>query len=195
MNHPLPKIYLVRHGQTEWALAGRHTGRTDIPLTTIGETEAKSITERLGMRTFAKVLTSPSQRARRTAEIAGFGDAVVDDDLAEWDYGQYEGLKTAEIAARQPAWNIFEHGAPGGESAEQMTARASRVVAKVRAMAGDVLMFTSGHIGRCIGARWIGQPITLGAGLLLSTASVSILGYDHGLDEPAILQWNETGRR
>jgi len=194
MKQSLPRVYLARHGQTEWAVTGQHTGRTDIPLTTIGEAEARSLAERIGMSTFTAVLTSPSQRARRTAELAGFSNAVIDEDLAEWDYGQYDGLRTDEILVRQPGWNVFTDGGPGGESAAQMTARADRIVAKVRAINADVLLFTSGHIGRCIAARWIGQPITLGAFMLLSTASLSILSYDHGLNQPAILSWNETGR-
>ena len=194
MKQSLPRVYLARHGQTEWAVTGQHTGRTDIPLTTIGEAEARSLAERIGMSTFTAVLTSPSQRARRTAELAGFSNAVIDEDLAEWDYGQYDGLRTDEILVRQPGWNVFTDGGPGGESAAQMTARADRIVAKVRAINADVLLFTSGHIGRSIAARWIGQPITLGAFLLLSTASLSILSYDHGLNHPAILSWNETGR-
>jgi len=194
MKQSLPRVYLARHGQTEWAVTGQHTGRTDIPLTTIGEAEARSLADRIGQRTFAAVFTSPSQRALRTAELAGFKHAVVDEDLAEWDYGQYDGLRTDEILARQPGWNVFTDGGPGGESAAQMTARADRVVAKARAVNADVLLFTSGHIGRCIAARWIGQPITLGAFMLLSTASLSVLSYDHSLGEPAILEWNATGR-
>ena len=192
MTAVLPRIFLVRHGQTEWSLSGQHTGRTDLPLTTIGEAEAATLAGRIGRTDFAGVFTSPSQRARRTAAIAGFEHAVIDDDLAEWDYGQYEGLKSAEIVARQPGWDIFLHGCPRGESAADMTARADRVVAKLRATGGDVLIFTSGHIGRCIAARWVGQPITLGNYLLLGTASLSVLGYDHSLAEPAILKWNCT---
>ena len=193
MSDAFPKIYLARHGQTEWALTSQHTGRTDIPLTAQGEVEAKSLGMRLAKFKPAAVFTSPSQRARRTAELAGFPNAIIDEDLAEWDYGNYEGLRSAEIESRQPGWNVFVDGSPNGESVQDMTARADRVVAKLRATGGNALIFTSGHIGRCIAARWLGQPITLGAYLLLSTASLSILGYDHGLHEPAILQWNETG--
>lgn len=195
MSHTLPQIFLARHGQTEWAITGQHTGRTDVPLTVQGEAEAASLGDRLMYRAFAGVFTSPSSRAKRSAELAGFSHAVVTDDLAEWDYGQYEGLRTADIRARHPGWDAFIDGCPGGESPTDMTARADRVVQLLRTVKGDALLFTSGHIGRCIAARWIGQPITFGKYLLLSTASLSILGYDHALDEPAILQWNETGRR
>ena len=192
MTAVLPRVILVRHGQTEWSLSGQHTGHTDLPLTPTGEAEAATLANRIGRTDFAGVFTSPSQRARRTASIAGFEHAVVDGDLAEWNYGQYEGLKSAEIAARQPGWNIFVHGCPGGESAADMTARADRVVARLRAAGGDCLIFTSGHIGRCIAARWVGQPITMGHYLLLSTASLSVLSYDHSPAEPAILKWNQT---
>ncbi|CAN5563284.1 histidine phosphatase family protein [soil metagenome] len=194
MTNTLPKIIVARHGQTEWAVTGQHTGRTDIPLTAAGEDEARSLGERIGKRSFAAVFTSPSQRARRTADLAGYGEAVVDDDLAEWDYGQYEGLLTTEIEARKPGWNIFTDGCPDGESAAQMTARAERVVNRLRDLNADALIFTSGHIARCIAPRWIGQPITLGVFLLISTASLSVLGYDHQRNEPAISKWNETGR-
>jgi len=194
MSHAFPQIFIARHGQTEWALTGQHTGRTDIPLTAQGEAEAVALGQRLDYRTFAAVFTSPTQRARRTAELAGFAEAVVDPDLAEWDYGDFEGLRTAEIIERHPGWNVFVDGCPNGESVADMVARADRVVAKTRAISGDVLLFTSGHFARTLAARWLGQPITLGAYLLISTASLSILGYDHSLDEPAILQWNETAQ-
>ena len=185
-------VYLARHGGTAWTLTGQHTGLTDLPLTPRGEEEARSLTERLRGSTFARVFTSPLQRAVRTCELAGFGAvAETDGDLVEWNYGRYEGLRTVEIQAQRPDWQLFRDGCPGGESPEQAAARADRVVRRVRAVAGDVLLFSSGHFLRMLAARWLGlEPVHAGC-FVLSTASLSVLGYEHGLNEPVIRLWNQ----
>jgi probable phosphoglycerate mutase len=190
----LPLVYVARHGETEWSRAGKHTGRTDLPLIDKGETDARALGERLKPLTFALVLTSPLQRAARTCELAGFGaSAVKDPDLAEWDYGAYEGRTTAEILKERPGWLLFRDGCPGGESPEQAAARADRVIARVRAAAGNALLFSSGHISRMIAARWLGLAPVSGELFLLGTASLSILGYEHDArDEPVIRLWNDT---
>jgi len=190
----LPAIYLVRHGETEWAVAGRHTGRTDIPLTARGEEDGKRLGERLAGRAFARVWTSPAVRARRTCELAGLGSVAEDDpDLWEWDYGEYEGRTAADIRAGRPGWQVFADGAPGGESPADVAARADRVIARVRAVPGDVLLFSSGHILRVLTARWLGLRPAAGALFVLGTGSVCILGYDHDPTEPAIRLWNDRG--
>lgn len=187
----LPQIYIVRHGETEWSASGRHTSRTDLPLTPRGEEAARGLGARLKGRTFARVLTSPRTRARRTCELAGFaGVCEIDEDLAEWDYGDYEGLTTAEILQRDSRWNLFRDGCPKGESVAQISARADWVVLKLRQINGDVLLFSSGHISRVVAARWLGLEAAAGRLLVLSTASLSILGYEHSLDEPAVRLWN-----
>jgi broad specificity phosphatase PhoE len=189
----LPEAYLARHGETEWSQSGRHTGRTDVPLTENGRQNARHLGERLKGRVFAKVLSSPLIRASETCRFAGFGDvAEVCDDLLEWDYGAYEGLRPAEIQAQQPGWELFRDGCPDGESPPDVAARADRVVGLVRAIQGDVLLFSSGHFLRTLAARWFGrEPDAIGPHLVLSTGSLSILGYNHGLDEPAIRLWND----
>lgn len=188
-----PAVYLARHGETAWSLSGQHTGRTDLPLTERGERQACALGGRLRGVNFAKVLTSPSQRAKRTAELAGFGDvAEVDPDLAEWDYGHYEGRRTADILAERPGWFLFRDGAPGGETPDQAGARADRVIQRVRAVGGNVLIFSSAHILRVLAARWLGLEAAAGRYYLLDTSSLSILGYEHNLSEPAIRLWNET---
>jgi broad specificity phosphatase PhoE len=193
MSEALPVVYLARHGETAWSLSGQHTGRTDLPLTERGERNARALGERLRGMTFAKVLTSPLQRAVRTCDLAGFGAvAKIDPDLVEWDYGQYEGRRTAEIHAKRPDWKLFRDGCPGGESPDQIGARADRVVGRVRAVKGDVLVFSSGHFLRVLAARWLGLDAAGGRYLLLSTASLSALGYEHHQAEPAIRLWNET---
>jgi len=193
MNNTLPIIYLARHGETAWSLSGQHTGLTDLPLTPHGERNARELGERLGGITFAKIFTSPLQRAARTCELAGFGGAaVVDHDLVEWNYGDYEGLKSAEIHAQRPGWQIFRDGCPGGESPGQVAARADRVLDRARAVAGDVLIFSSGHFLRMVAARWLGFEPVGGSFFALSTASVSELGYEHNLTQPVIQQWNDT---
>ena len=193
MSEPLPVVYLARHGETAWSLSGQHTGRTDLPLTERGERQAHALGEPLRGANFVKVLTSPSQRARRTAELGGFGNlAETDPDLAEWDYGQYEGRRTADILAERPGWFLFRDGAPGGETPDQVAARADRVVERVRAIGGNVLIFSSAHILRVLAARWLGLEAAGGRYFVLDTSSLSILGYEHNLAEPAIRLWNET---
>ena len=189
------QLYLCRHGETEWALQGRHTGRSDPPLTGRGEENAKRLGERLRGKPFRHVFTSPSQRARRTCEIAGFGSvAQIDPDLAEWDYGQYEGLTSQQIRQLNPDWRLFRDGCPSGESVQQISARAERVVARLRAITtGDILIFSSGHFLRVLAARWTGAEAAFGKHLLLSTAALSMLGHEHAnRDEPAICLWNDT---
>ena len=193
MSEALPIIYLARHGETAWSLSGQHTGRTDIPLTERGERQARALGERLRGPDFAKVLVSPSQRARRTAELAGFGNAVeVDPDLAEWDYGRYEGRRTAEILAERPGWLLFRDGCPDGETAARVGARADRAIERVRTARGNVLLFSSGHILRVLAARWLGLEPAAGSCFLLGTASLSILDHEHNNPaEPVIRLWNE----
>jgi len=194
MSDLLPAVYIARHGETAWSLTGQYTGLTDLPLTERGERTARRLGERLRGLTFAKVFTSPLQRARRTCELAGFGAvAEVDRDLVEWDYGQYEGRRTADILKERPEWLLFRDGCPGGESPAQVAARADRVVSRVRAVQGDVLLFSSGHFIRVLAARWIGVGPTASArSFMLSTASLSALGYEHDLTRPVIRLWNET---
>ena len=159
MSESLPTVYLARHGETAWSLSGQHTGLTDLPLTERGEANARSLGERLAGMTFALVLTSPLQRAKRTCEIAGFGKVAIDEpDLVEWNYGDYEGKKTKDILAGRAGWQLFRDGCPGGESPNGVGARADRVIARVRAASGNVLLFSSGHILRVLGARWLGLP-------------------------------------
>jgi len=189
----LPVIYLARHGETAWTLSGQHTGRTDLPLTESGERNGRALGARLRGLAFAKVFTSPLQRAARTCELAGFGgSAEIDPDLMEWDYGRYEGRRTAEILVERPDWQLFRDGCPGGETADQVGARADRVISRVRAVRGDVLLFSSAHILRVFAARWLGLEAAGGRYLLLGTASLSLLGYEHNLAERAIRLWNDT---
>jgi probable phosphoglycerate mutase len=182
---------LARHGETAWTVTGQHTGLTDLPLTAHGEGEAQKLGERLTGMTFAKVLTSPLRRAMRTCELAGFGPVGESDrDLVEWDYGEYEGRHTADILAERPDWQLFRDGCPGGESPEHVATRADRVVQRVRRVAGDVLLFSSGHFLRVLAARWIGAEAIAGRSLMLSTASLSALTHEH-VDQPAIYLWND----
>jgi broad specificity phosphatase PhoE len=193
VSDPLPVVYLARHGETAWSLSGQHTGRTDLPLTERGEQQARGLGQRLRGASPVKVLTSPSQRARRTADLAGFGGlAEIDPDLAEWDYGQYEGRRTADILAERPGWFLFRDGAPGGERPDQVGARADRVVQRIRAIGGNILIFSSAHILRVLAARWLGLEAAGGRYFVLGTSSLSILGYEHNLAEPVIRLWNET---
>jgi len=189
-----PIIYLARHGETAWSLSGQHTGLTDLPLTARGERNASRLRQRLAGLTFAKVFTSPLQRARRTCELAGFGPvAEIDNDLLEWNYGEYEGRRTSEIRAERPDWQLFRDGCPGGESPQQVAARADRAVCRLRAVEGDVLLFSSGHFLRVLAVRWIGLELTTNARLfMLSTASLSAVGYEDSLERPVIRLWNET---
>lgn len=193
MSEVLPVVYLARHGDTAWTLSGQHTGLTDLPLTPIGEQNARRLGERLKGLTFAKVFTSPLQRAARTCELAGFrAVAQVDPALVEWDYGQYEGLRSAEILKERPDWELFRDGCPGGESPTQVGARADCVVERVRAIEGNVLLFSSGHFIRVLAARWLALgPGSAGKYFLLSTASLSAVGYEHKLSQPVIRLWND----
>ena len=189
----VPVIYLARHGETAWSVTGQHTGLTDLPLTKRGERNAARLGERLAGSVFAKVLTSPLQRAARTCELAGFGAvAEVDRDVVEWNYGDYEGLRTAEIHAKQPDWELFRDGCPNGESPEQVGARADRVVSRVRAIKGNVLIFSSGHFLRVFAARWLGLEPAAGKFFMLDTASLSALSYEKDLSQPAMRFWNDT---
>lgn len=194
MANAWPVVYLARHGETAWSATGQHTGLTDLPLTPEGEAQAELLRMRLAAVDVAHVLTSPLARARRTCEIAGFGAvAQLDDDLVEWNYGEYEGVRTADILLQRPGWKLFRDGCPGGEMAADVGARADRVLARVRALPGNVLLFSSGHILRTLAARWLGRPPEAGALLVLGTASLSSLSYEHGMDEPVIRTWNERG--
>ena len=188
----LPRIYLIRHGETEWSLSGQHTGRTDIPLTARGEERAQQLGARLRNIQFAQVLTSPRQRARRTCELAGFGAvAEIDPDLAEWEYGDYEGLRSVDIRKLQPDWDLFRDGCPGGETPAQVSERADRFLARLRALHGNVALFSHGHFGRVLAVRWIGLTVSEARRFVLSTASLSILGYEHdSVAEPVIALWN-----
>jgi broad specificity phosphatase PhoE len=193
MSKALQITYLARHGETAWTITGQHTGRTDLPLTERGESNARRLGERLSGLTFAKVFTSPLQRARRTCELAGFGSvAQIDGELVEWDYGGYEGRLTADILKERPDWQLFRDGCPGGESPQQVAARADRVVSRVRAVMGDVLLFSSGHFLRMVAARWIGMEPINGKSLMLGTASLSAVGYENSVLHPAIRLWNDT---
>ena len=193
MSEVLPIVYLARHGETAWTLTGQHTGLTDLPLTERGERNARRLAERLRGVTFAKVSTSPLQRATRTCELAGFGAvAEIDRDLLEWNYGEYEGRRTAEILKERPNWQLFLDGCPGGESPNQIGARADRAVKRVRAVEGDVLLFSSGHFLRVLAARWLGLEAAMGQYFLLSTASLSALGYEHNRSQPVIRLWDDT---
>jgi probable phosphoglycerate mutase len=192
MSEALPVVYLARHGDTAWTHSGQHTGRTDLPLTEDGERNARQLGERLKGMTFAKVLTSPLQRAARTCELAGFGAvAELAPDLLEWDYGQFEGLRSAEILRDRPDWQLFRDGCPGGESPTQVGERADRVIESVRAIAGTVLLFSSGHFLRVLAARWLALEPAGGRYFVLSTASLSALGYEHNLSQPVIRLWDD----
>lgn len=193
MTGPLPVLYLARHGETAWSLSGQHTGMTDLPLTEDGVRQAERLGQRLKGKRFARIMTSPLQRAARTCERAGFGAvAEVDTDLLEWNYGRYEGRTSADIHAERPDWDLFRDGCPDGESPEEVGARADRVVGKARAVEGDVLVFSSGHILRVVGARWLGLAPGAARYLYLGTASLSALGYEHTRSKPVIQLWNDT---
>lgn len=193
MSEALPVVHLARHGQTAWSLTGQHTGLTDLPLTPRGEDEARALATRLAGGQFDLVLTSPLQRARQTCDIAGFAArAIVEPDLVEWNYGDFEGRRTVEILAGHPGWKLFRDGCPHGESPAQAAMRADRVIARVRAAGGNVLLFSSGHILRMVGARWVGLPPGGGADFILGTASLSVVGYEHDIGEPVIRAWNDT---
>src|SRR6266850_1641693 len=183
------RVCLIRHGETEWSLNGRHTGTTDIPPTENGRNVARLWKPLLSRQTFALVLTSPLQRARETCELAGLGErAEVDGDLSEWNYGEYEGLTPQQILAKRPSWMIFADGCPGGESPDQVQTRIDRVIKKVRAVEGDVALFAHGHLLRSFGARWVGLRAEDGCFFLLDPATVSVVSYYRGI--PAMKRWN-----
>jgi len=192
MSEALPIVYLARHGETAWTLSGQHTGLTDLPLTERGERNARRLEERLRGVTFAKIFTSPLQRARRTCELAGFGSvAKIDRDLLEWNYGEYEGRLTADIHKERPQWQLFRDGCPGGELPNEVGTRADRAVKRVRAVEGDVLVFSSAHFLRVFAARWLALDAAFGRYFVLSTASLSALGYEHNLSQPVIRLWDD----
>ncbi len=193
MKDSLPLVYLARHGETAWSLSGQHTGLTDLPLTERGERNAAALQARLRGETFASVWTSPLQRAKRTCDLAGFGAvAEVDRDLVEWNYGDYEGLKTVEIHQQRPGWQLFRDGCPNGESPSDVGARADRVIERARAVDGNLLLFSSGHFLRVLAARWLGLDAAAGRCFLLSTAALSALSYEHNRSQPVIQLWNDT---
>jgi broad specificity phosphatase PhoE len=186
------KVYLIRHGETEWTKSKKHTGLTDIPLTAEGEKQSLWLKEALSGKKFKKVFCSPLQRAKKTCEIAGFfHEAEIDRDLLEWDYGKYEGMTTSEIHEIDPGWTIFSRGAPEGESVGDVGGRAQRMLSKILSVSGDVAVFSSGHFSRVLAAKWLHLSAAEGRLLALSTASLSILGYEHGL--PVLHLWNQTG--
>ena len=180
MPSALSNLYLIRHGETAWSLSGQHTGRTDIPLTEHGEQDARKLAERLRTVKFSRVFTSPLQRARRTCELAGLGEvAEIEPDLVEWNYGDYEGQFSLDTRKKRPDWNLFRDGGPRGESPAQVSKRADRLIARVRALEGNIASFSHGQFGRALAARWIGLPVRQAQHFLLNTASLSVLGYEH----------------
>ncbi|HEX6729245.1 MAG TPA: histidine phosphatase family protein [Pyrinomonadaceae bacterium] len=189
----LPEVYLARHGETAWSLSGQHTGRTDLPLTAVGETNAAKLRDALKHMMFTRVFSSPLRRAWQTCELAGFRSSMeLVHDLVEWDYGEYEGRRTDEIVDQRPDWELFRDGCPGGESPQEVAMRADRVVDLVRSVSGNVLLFSSGHFLRMLAARWTGMDTVGAKSLMLSTASLSVLGYETRLTQPAIRLWNDT---
>jgi broad specificity phosphatase PhoE len=188
----LPKLYLARHGDTAWTDAHKHTGRTDVPLNERGEAHARQLGDRLREFTFARVFTSPLQRARKTCELAGFSaGANVDADLVEWDYGRFEGQRTSDIVKEWPGWEIYRDGCPGGESPEDVAMRADRFIARVHAVNADVLAFSSAHLIRMIAARWNGLTPAGGRVFFCRPASIGVLGFEHNSrDQPVIRLWN-----
>jgi broad specificity phosphatase PhoE len=193
MNNQLPVIYVARHGDTAWSVSGQHTGLTDLPLTRQGEEHARALKGRLKGIEFATVLTSPLQRAKATCDLAGFTSAAeIDNDLVEWDYGKYEGLRSAEIDAQRPDWDLFRDGAPGGETPAQVTERADNFWSRVRPINGNVLIFSSGHFIRVLATRWIGLALSWHCNsFVLGTASLSVFSYDRDLSRPVIQLWND----
>jgi broad specificity phosphatase PhoE len=183
------RVYLIRHAETDWSRAGRHTGTTDLPLTDTGRQRARELERVLAQANFVLVLSSPLRRARQTTALAGFGErAVIDDDLVEWNYGEYEGLTTEQIHEKAPGWMVFKDGGPGGETPAQVGARVDRVIARIRAADGDVALFGHGHVLRVLAARWLGLPVSGGSQFLLDTGTLSVLSHYRGI--PALEQWN-----
>ena len=190
MTHDAHEVVLVRHGETEWSRSGKHTGRTDIPLAERGRQDARAVGDALRNRTFALVLTSPLTRAAETCRLAGFGEAAVQrDELREWDYGAYEGRTTAEIRKERPAWTLWRDGVPEGESIEEVAARVDRVIAELRAIDGDALLFAHGHVLRMLAARWLGLDPSGGRLFALDPATLSALGYER--ETPVVRLWNQ----
>jgi broad specificity phosphatase PhoE len=194
MSSALPKLYLARHGDTAWTDSHRHTGRTDLPLNERGEEHARQLGERLQHFSFACVFTSPLQRASKTCELAGFrAGAEVDRDLIEWNYGRFEGKRTSDVVKERPGWELYRDGCPDGELPGDVAMRADRFIARVHAIAGDVLAFSSGHIIRMIATRWLGLPPAAGRFFFCYPASVGVLGFEHNSrDQPIIRLWNST---
>lgn len=189
--HPTQEVWLVRHAETEWSRTGRHTGRTDVPLTDAGRERARVLGALMGDRRFALVLTSPLERARETARLAGLGERCeVREDLLEWDYGDYEGVTTADIRTERPDWYLWRDGVPNGETADEVGARCDRVVAELLATDGDVAVFAHGHVLRALAARWVQEPVSFGGRLYLSTGSISVLGFER--EVRVVRRWNET---
>jgi probable phosphoglycerate mutase len=185
----MSEIVVVRHGETEWSAAGRHTSQTDLPLTEQGRERARSLGEQLSDRSFALVLCSPLRRARETCELAGFGDvAVICDDLHEWDYGEYEGLTTPQIRESTPGWNLWRDGCPGGETPSQVGERADRVLALLREADGDAAAFAHGHILRVLTARWLSMEVAAGARFALAAGGLGVLGYER--ETEVVAEWN-----
>ncbi len=193
----LTQIFLIRHGQTAWSESGQHTSRTEIPLTAEGEWGARRLAGPLRGLKFTAIFASPRERARQTCELAGLGAGMaIEPDLAEWDYGEYEGLRSAEILARRPGWNLFRDGCPGGEAPAQVSARADHLIARLRGLGGNIALFSHGHFGRVLGARWTGLPVLTGQRLALDPDSLSILGYEHHDPlAPVLALWNARADR
>jgi broad specificity phosphatase PhoE len=190
---PLPRLYVIRHGQTAWSLSGQHTSRTDVELTPAGREEAATLAGRLAGVNFSRVFSSPRLRARQTCELAGLAATMaIEPDLAEWDYGDYEGKRAAEIRQLQPNWNIYRDGCPHGESPDQVAARADRLIAQLRTLSGNLALFSHGHFSRILAVRWIGLTVPAASHLMISTASLSILTYDQNRNQPVIALWNAT---
>jgi probable phosphoglycerate mutase len=185
---------VVRHGETAWSLSGQHTGRTDLPLTPTGVQEARKLAPRLAHLEFTRVFSSPRLRACETCELAGLGGAIeIEPDLAEWDYGDYEGLRAREIQELQPAWNIYHDGCPNGESPAQIAERADRLIARLQTLEGNVALFTHGHFSRILSVRWIKMPVPTASHLMINTASVSALTFEQSRSRPVISLWNSRG--
>jgi probable phosphoglycerate mutase len=185
---PTGELWVIRHGETEWSRDGLHTSHSELELTANGEEVARRLADRLEGVQFDLVLSSPRQRARRTAELAGFTDVRLDEDLTEWDYGQYEGLTTATIRETVPGWTVWSHPSPGGETAQEVSDRLDRVVARVREHGGRVLAFSHGHASRALAARWLDQPVQEGRLFKLDTATISVLAYER--ESPVVARWN-----
>jgi broad specificity phosphatase PhoE len=191
---PPPRLHVIRHGETAWSLSGQHTSRTDLELIPAGREEAAQLAARLTGVTFNWVFSSPRLRARQTCELAGLGATMeIEPDLAEWDYGDYEGKRAGEIHQLQPDWNIYRDGCPHGESPDQISARADRLIAKLRLLSGNIALVSHGHFSRVLAVRWIGLPVAAASHLMINTASLSILTSDQNRVVPAIALWNSTG--